>query len=335
MKSLLSKNILITGGLGFIGSNLARRLVNSGASVTLLDNLYPNYGGNLFNINDFEDKVNVIIGDVRDSDLVNKLVKNKDYLFNLAGQTSHLDSMENPFDDLEINSKAQLSILEACKNYNTDIKIVFTSTRQIYGKPDYLPVDETHSIKPVDVNGINKYSGESFHTLYNHIYGIKSAILRLTNTYGPGMRIKDSRQTFLGVWIRNALKSEPLLIYGDGLQLRDFNYVDDVVDALLLVALDDESNGDIFNLGSDQVVNLVDLSKIFRDINPEIETRLVKFPDKLKKIDIGDYYGNFSKINNKFKWKPKVSLEEGLRVSLAYYGKNLNYFLENKNDLLQ
>lgn len=203
------KHALITGGVGFIGSNLARRLVELGAHVTLVDSLIPQYGGNLFNIAEIKDKVRVNISDVRDEHSMQKLVQEQDYLFNLAGQTSHLDSMQDPYEDLEINCRAQLSILEACRKNNPKIKIVFASTRQIYGKPDYLPVNEKHLLHPVDVNGVNKMSGEWFHILYNNVYGVRACALRLTNTIGPRMRVKDARQTFLGIWIRQLVEGKP------------------------------------------------------------------------------------------------------------------------------
>ena len=192
MKNYSGKEILITGGLGFIGSNLARSLVSQGANVTLVDSLIPQYGGNTFNIDNIQNKVVVNVCDVRDTYAMGHLIQGKDYLFNLAGQTSHLDSMTDPHTDLDINAAAQLSILEVCRKENPDIKIVFASTRQLYGRPDYLPVDEKHPIRPVDVNGINKLAGEWYHLLYNNVYGIRACALRLTNTYGPGMRVKDA-----------------------------------------------------------------------------------------------------------------------------------------------
>src|SRR5512137_1818693 len=219
--ALANKDCLITGGLGFIGSNLARRLLDLGAEVTLVDSLIPEYGGNLFNIAGIEDRVRVNISDVRDEHSMCALVQGQDYLFNLAGQTSHLDSMTDPNTDLEINCRAQLSILEACRKHNPSIKVVYASTRQIYGKPDYLPVDERHLLHPTDVNGINKMAGEWYHILYNNVYSLRAVSLRLTNTYGPRMRVKDARQTFLGIWLNQVLKGEPILVYGDGKQLRD------------------------------------------------------------------------------------------------------------------
>jgi UDP-glucose 4-epimerase len=313
------KKILITGGLGFIGSALARSLALAGADVTLIDSLIPEYGGNFFNIEGIKDKVHVNISDVRDPFAMAHLLQGQEYLFNLAGQTSHLDSMHDPHTDLNINAAAQLSILEACRKHSPDIKIVFASTRQLYGKPEYLPVDEKHPIYPVDVNGINKLAGEWYHILYNNVYGIKACALRLTNTYGPGMRVKDARQTFLGVWVRNLVEGKPVLVFGDGTQLRDFNYVDDVVQAMLLAALSDKANGEIFNLGSAEVINLKDLAAMMGEMHPGGTHDIVPFPPERKAIDIGDYYSDFSKIKGALGWEPKVSLRDGLRKSLDYY----------------
>src|SRR6266404_2183209 len=265
LNSFRNKRILITGGVGFIGSNLARRLVGVAARVTLVDSLIPEYGGNLFNITGIEDRAVINIADVRDAHSMDYLVQGQDYLFNLAGQTSHMDSMQDPYIDLEINCKAQLSILEACRKYNSNIKVVFASTRQIYGKPKYLPVDEKHLLRPVDVNGVNKMAGEWYHILYNNVYGVRACALRLTNTIGPRMRIKDSRQTFLGVWIRTLLEGRPFEVWG-GEQLRDFTYVDDAVDALLLAALTERSNGMIYNVGGHKPVTLRALADLLVDV---------------------------------------------------------------------
>lgn len=321
--------VLITGGLGFIGSHLARRLVVLGAKVTLVDSLIPQYGGNLFNIQDIRDQITVNISDVRDPHSMAYLIKGKDFLFNLAGQTSHMDSMQDPNTDLAINASAQLSILEACRLHNTGIKLVFASTRQLYGKPDYLPVDERHPIRPVDVNGINKLAGEWYHLLYNNVYGIRACALRLTNTYGPGMRVKDARQTFLGIWVRNLIEGRPVLIFGDGTQLRDFNFVEDVVDALLIAAESEKTNGEVFNLGSHEVINLKDLAKMMVEIYIGGSYELVPFPAERKAIDIGDYYSDFSKFKDALGWSPKISLIEGLRKSLEYYALNYKHYWES------
>jgi len=320
-----NKKVLITGGLGFIGSNLAIQLVKTGAQVTLVDSLIPEYGGNLFNIEPIKDKVTVNISDVRDEHSMKYLVQKQDFLFNLAGQTSHVDSMTNPYPDLEINARAQLSILEACRKYNKDIKIVFASTRQLYGKPQYLPVDERHPLHPVDVNGVNKMSGEWYHLVYHDVYGIRTSVLRLTNTYGPRMRVVDARQTFLGIWVRLAIEKKPFLIFGDGKQIRDYNYVDDVVEALMLSAESEDANGEIFNLGADDPMSLLKTAEIIKEID-NADFNIVPFPDDRKAIDIGDYYGDYRKIRAKLGWRPAVSFPEGIEETLKYFKKNAPHY---------
>ncbi|HQY58604.1 MAG: GDP-mannose 4,6-dehydratase [Nitrospira sp.] len=318
--------VLITGGMGFIGSNLARELVRRGASVTVVDSLVPEYGGNLFNVTDIERNIRVNISDVRDEHSFRHLIQGQDFLFNLAGQTSHLDSMENPYTDLEINCRAQLSILEVCRRYQPKIKIVFASTRQIYGKPDYLPVDEKHLLRPVDVNGINKMAGEWYHILYNNVYDIRSCALRLTNTYGPRMRIKDAKQTFLGVWIRLLVEGKPFEVW-EGQQIRDFSFVSDVVDAMLLVAVSEEANGQVFNLGGELAITLKDLADLLVKVTGGGSYVLRSFPGERKRIDIGDYYANFEKIQSTLGWGPKVSLEQGLHQTVEFYRAHLAHYL--------
>lgn len=322
-------DILITGGLGFIGSSLARRLVGLGARVTLIDSLIPQYGGNLYNIEDIADAVKVNISDVRDPYAMRQLLKGKQFLFNLAGQTSHLDSMLDPQTDLAINAAAQLDILEACRAVNPTVKLVFASTRQIYGRPEYLPVDESHPIRPVDVNGINKLAGETYHLLYNHVYGLRSVVLRLTNTYGPGMRVKDARQTFLGIWIRRLVDGLPIQVFGDGLQLRDFNYIDDCVEAFLMAGVSDEADGKVYNLGSSEVINLKDLAALLVSLDTSGAYELVSFPADRKIIDIGDYYSDYSLIRKELGWSPQVELIRGLALTLDYYRRNKPHYWED------
>jgi UDP-glucose 4-epimerase len=325
-KIFSGRRVLITGGLGFIGSNLAKKLVTLGARVTLIDSLIPEYGGNLFNIDGIRDKVEVNISDVRDEHSMKYLIQGVDYLFNLAGQTSHMDSMHDPITDMEINAKSQLFILEACRRYNPDIKIIFASTRQIYGKPQYLPVDEKHPLCPVDINGINKLAGEWYHLLYNNVYGIKTCVLRLTNTIGPRMRVKDARQTFLGIWVRLLVEGKPFEVW-DGDQLRDFTYVDDAVDAFLMAAGSNNANGGIFNLGGENVVSLKKLAELLVSVNNGGESILKQFPSDRKRIDIGDYYSNYNLISSTIGWKPKVPLQEALRLTLDYYRKHLDKYI--------
>lgn len=310
---------LITGGLGFIGSNLAHRLVGLGADVTLVDSLIPEYGGNLQNVAQLELLVRINIADVRDEHSMRYLVQGVDYLFNLAGQTSHLDSMRDPFPDLEINARAQLSILEACRHYNPEVRIVFASTRQIYGKPEYLPVDERHPVQPVDVNGINKVAGEQYHLVYHSAYGLRTTCLRLTNTYGPRMRVKDARQTFVGIWVRNVLTGVPIQVYGDGSQVRDLAYVDDIVEAFLLSALREESVGAVLNIGGADRITLLELAELMIERRGGGSLELVPFPEAAKAIDIGDFYTDDRLARELLEWCPRVGIADGITRTFDYY----------------
>lgn len=321
------KHVLITGGLGFIGSNLAHRLVDLGAEVLIVDSLIPEYGGNVFNVHGIEDRLRVNIADVRDEHGLRYLVQGQDFIFNLAGQVSHTDSMEDPYTDLEINARSQLSLLEACRHGNPTAKIVFASTRQIYGRPQYLPVDERHPLQPTDVNGINKLAGEWYHIVYHNVYGLRTVSLRLTNTFGPRMRIRDARQTFIGWWIRQLLEGQTLNIFGDGLQVRDFNYVDDVVEAILMVAAHGITDGQIYNLGGDEPINLLNLARLMIEVNGGGDYLLKQFPEDRKRIDIGDFYGDYRKIRSKLGWRPVIGLREGLTRTLDYFRANLEHYL--------
>ena len=313
------RSVLITGGLGFIGSSLARQLVDWGARVTLLDALLPDFGGKLFNIDGYEDRLQINIGDMRDEPGMNALVQSRDFIFNLAGQVSHLDSMQNPLADLEINCRSQLYLLEACRRFNPQVRIVYTNTRQVYGRPQYLPVDEQHPLDPVDINGIHKLAGGWYHILYQRVYGLRTTSLRLTNTYGPRMRVVDARQTFLGLWLRQVLSGEPLTIYGDGQQRRDFNYIDDVLAALLGVAVTPATIGETYNLGGEAPIALVDLARLLLELNGGGAHQLQPFPADRQAIDIGDYYADFRKITTVLGWQPRVPLAEGLARTLEYY----------------
>jgi UDP-glucose 4-epimerase len=318
--------VLITGGLGFIGSTLAHRLVELGSDITVVDSLIPDYGGNLYNVEGIRDRIQVNVSDVRDTHSLRHLVQGQDFLFNLAGQTSHLDSMINPVTDLEINCQAQLSILEACRSGNPKIKIVFASTRQIYGRPSHLPVAETHPLNPVDVNGINKMAGEQYHLLYNNVYGIPATALRLTNTIGPRMRIKDARQTFVGVWVRQLLEEKPISVWG-GKQLRDFTDVEDAVDAFLLAAASPATNGQVYNLGGSEVLDLVTVAKLMVEVNGAGSFEIREFPPDRRAIDIGDYYSDFSKIRDALRWEPKRALRNTLARTLGYFRESLPHYL--------
>ncbi len=327
MSFWIDKKVIITGGAGFIGSNLAHRLAKEGAKLTLVDSLIPEYGGNLQNLQGLPSDVRLNISDVRDRYSLRCLLKGQDVMFNLAGQTSHMDSMADPFTDMEINCHAQLSILETCRHVNPDMTIVFASTRQIYGRPDYLPVDEKHPVRPVDVNGVNKMAGEGYHTLYHDVYNIPTCSLRLTNTYGPRMRIKDARQTFLGVWIRSLMSKKKIEVWG-GAQLRDFAYVDDVVEAMLMAACDSRTCGRVYNVGGfGEIISLLDLARVMVRVYGEGEIEIRDFPDDRKKIDIGDYYSSDEALRSCIGWVPRVPLERGLRLTFDYYQKCKEHYL--------
>ena len=325
-KTFAGRRVLITGGAGFIGSHLARRLVRLGATVTVVDSLIPEYGGNLRNLAGIRRNVRLHISDVRDAHSLPQFVKGQHFLFNLAGQTSHLDSMTDPQTDLDINTRAQLAILEACRQHNPGIRIVFASTRQIYGRPDHLPVDEQHPLRPVDVNGINKLAGESYHLLYHEVHGIPSTVLRLTNTIGPGMRVKDARQTFLGVWLRCLVEGRPFEVWG-GKQIRDFTYVSDAVDAFLLAATSPAAIGRIFNLGGRERISLRDLADLLVEINGGGRYVTRAYPPARRKIDVGDFYADYGLIQRTLGWRPRTRLRTALARTLAYYRRELRHYL--------
>jgi len=317
---------MVTGGLGFIGSNLAHRLVEWGADILIVDSLIPDYGGNLFNVEDIKDKVRINIADIRDRNGMDYLVRGQDYIFNLAGQVSHIDSMRDPYTDLEINCRSQLSLLEACRYNNPTVKIVYASTRQVYGVPDYLPVDERHLLHPTDVNGINKMAGEWYHILYNNVYGIRATSLRLTNTYGPRQLMKHNRQGFIGWFIRLAIDGQEISVYGDGKQLRDLNYVHDVAESFLLAGASEKANGHVFNLGGLHPVSLLELVEMLMELCPQASYRLVPFPQDKKRIDIGDYYGDYGKIKATLGWEPEVPLREGLAETIDFYRQHREHY---------
>jgi UDP-glucose 4-epimerase len=320
--------VMITGGLGFIGSNLARRLVELDADVLLVDSLIPDYGGNLFNIDGVVDRVHVNVADIRQQSTMNYLVRGRDVIFNLAGQVSHIDSMQDPYTDLEINCRSQLTVLEACRNHNPGVKVVFAGTRQVYGRPDSLPVDETQLVRPTDVNGINKAAGENYHLVYNNVFGVRACSLRLTNVYGPRQLVKHNRQGFIGWFIRLAIENRAIEIYGDGSQLRDLVYVDDAADAFLRAGVDDACNGEVFNVGGDQAISHRDLTALLVDIAGSGSVRYVEWPAAKKSIDIGSFYADSAKFKRATGWAPGVSLADGLRRTVAFYRQHLPHYAD-------
>jgi UDP-glucose 4-epimerase len=322
------RRVLVTGGLGFIGSNLARQLVELGADVLLVDAMIEDYGGNFFNIAGFADRVRVNIGDVRNESIMDVLVRDREVIFNLAGQVSHIDSMRDPYTDLEINCRAQLSMLEACRKFNPGTKVVFAGTRQVYGKPDRLPVDEHHLVRPIDVNGVNKAAGEYYHLLYNNAFGVRACSLRLTNVYGPRQLIKHNRQGFIGWFIRLAIEDKEIQVFGDGSQMRDFVFVDDAADAFLRAGACDPCDGEVYNVGGLEPIAHKDLVAMLLDVAGTGRVTFVPWPADKKQIDIGSFYSDSSKFGAATGWKPAVTLREGLRRTIEFYRANLPQYLE-------
>lgn len=320
------KHVLITGGLGFIGSNLARKLLELGAGVTVYDNADPESGTNPFNLEGIRREVRVIEADIRDENQLREAVRDQAYLFNLAGEMSHIGSMKDPFKDLSVNAAGHLTLLETCRIHNPGVRIVYAGTRQVYGRPMYLPVDEKHLLSPLDNNGVSKRAGEMYHIVYHRVHGMATCVLRMTNTYGPRMRIKDARLTFIGWWVRQLLEGRPLSIYGDGRQLRDLNFVDDVVDAMLRCAGSPVTDGKIYNLGGGPI-SLLDLARIMIDVHGGGHYVFMPFPEKLKRIDIGDYYGNYNLIKSETGWQPRVSLQDGFRNMLEFFTLHKEHYL--------
>jgi UDP-glucose 4-epimerase len=322
------RRVMITGGLGFIGSNIARRLAELGADVLLMDSLIPDFGGNFFNIDGIADRVRVNIADVRQESTMNHLVRDREVIFNLAGQVSHIDSMRDPYTDLDINCRSQLSILESCRKFNANAKVVFAGTRQVYGKPDSLPVTEDHLVRPTDVNGINKAAGENYHILYNNVFNVRACSLRLTNVYGPRQLIKHNRQGFIGWFIRLALEGREIQIFGDGSQVRDFVYVEDAVDAFLRAGASDAVNGHVFNVGGSEPTSHSDLVRLLLDVAGAGSVRYVPWPAEKKAIDIGSFYADSSRFRQVVGWTPRVSLRDGLADTIAYYRRHLEHYLD-------
>lgn len=317
---------VITGGLGFIGATLARRLVALGGEVLILDAMLPGSGANRFNLDGIADRLEVERCDIRDDDALRRHLAGKRFLFNLAAQTSHQGSMVEPLLDLDINCRAQLALLETCRAVAPEIAIVFASTRQIYGRPEYLPVDEKHPVRPPDVNGIDKAAAESFHLLYDRVYGLRSAALRLTNTYGPRMRIADARQTFVGEWLRAAIEEREFEVWG-GEQLRDLTYVDDAVEAFLLAAVTPSCAGRAFNIGGERLT-LRRLAELLVEANGGGSFAIREFPAERKRIDIGGFTSDDALFRSVTGWAPRTGIVAGLAQSLAFFRANLPHYRE-------
>ena len=329
------RRVMITGGLGFIGSSLARQLVLAGADVLVVDSLFREYGGNLFNIAGLEDRLRVNIADIRNESAMEALVRDQEIIFNLAGQVSHIDSMRDPYTDLEINCRAQLSMLEACRRHNPQVRVIFAGTRQVYGRPDRLPVDESHLVRPVDINGINKAAGEYYHLVYSRVFGIRASSLRLTNVYGPRQLIKHNRQGFIAWFIRLAIEGREIPVFGDGLQLRDFVYVDDAADAFMRAGASEDCDGEVFNVGGDQPISHRDLVELLVDVAGSGTVRFVEWPPEKKRIDIGSFYSDSTRFRHATGWAPQVPLREGLVRTVAFYREHMPHYIEDASPAAQ
>lgn len=321
MESFKDKQVLVTGGLGFIGSNLCSELVRQGAHVTIVDNMLPRHGGNLFNIRDIEDKVRVNFSDIRNELSMNHLVKGKEYIFHLAGQVNHVDSMKNPIHDLDINCKGTLVLLEALKLNNRDARVIFAGTRGEYGATVKLPVDEEHPTNPKGIYAVTNLTAEKMVLVYDDVYGIKGACLRITNTFGPRHQMTHDEFGVFNWFIRKALDDAEIPVFGDGHILRDFLYVDDLIECLLMVANCDAAYGQVFNVGTGAGVSFRDLAATIVRVVGSGRVGFTEFTVERKEVEPGDYYADISKIRGIVGWEPRTPLEEGIKLTADYYRK--------------
>jgi UDP-glucose 4-epimerase len=323
-----NKTVLITGGLGFIGSNLAMRLAASGRSeIRIVDSLHPSCGGNQKNLDGIPRPVQVYTFDLRETSKLREILPGVDVIFNLAGHVSHNDSMRDPLQDLGGNAAAHLCLLESCRAVNPRARIVYSSTRQFYGRPQRLPVDESHPVLPVDINGVNKYAAELYHRIYHQVHGIETCALRLTNTYGPRQLIRNASQGFIGWFFHQVLCGEEIALFGDGKQIRDLTYVDCAVHAFLLAGVHPKAPGKIYNLGGFAPITLLELAELMIAIAGKGSVRFVPFPEEGKKIDIGNYYGSSARIREELGWVPEVSLQDGIRRTLDFFDRRRSLYI--------
>lgn len=317
----------MTGGLGFIGANLALALARAGADVTVIDACYPRHGANPYNLEaDGGDRIHRLTADLGDPP-VRAALDDVELVFNLAGQVSHIDSMSDPTFDLDVNTRSQVAFLEALRWASPGATVVFTSTRQLFGKPRYLPVDEDHPVNPVDVNGITKYAAEQFHRLYHDVYGLRTTVVRLTNVFGPRQRLRDDFQGFLPIFIRRALLGQRISLFGDGSQERDCLYVDDVIDCLVRAALTDDAVGEVFNVGNDEHLSLRQIADLIVAAAGSGSVETVPWPPDRDAIDIGSYFGDSSKAKRTLGWTPQTTFAEGIVRTVEFYRAHLDRYL--------
>ena len=326
MKFYQNKEVAITGGLGFLGSNLAIELVRLNARVTVIDPMLPLYGGNMFNVTPVKDQIRIELKDIRDEADMNRLVRGKDVIFHIGNQTSHVESMTDPFLDVDINCRGNLIFLEACRKYNPDVKIVYAGTRAQYGRPESIPVREDHPMNPTDIYGANKHAGEQYHAIYRKAYGMRTTSLRINNSYGPRHQMKHSKYGILNWMIRLALDGKVIPIYGEGSQLRDYNYVDDVIQAFILTGASAVSDGESYNLGSGKPAAFREIAEKIVAISGSGKLEFVPWPEDRQRIETGDYVADFTKIKQQLGWEPRVSFDDGLEQTVRYYRQHKKHY---------
>lgn len=323
-----SKKVLITGGLGFVGSNLSIKLAELGADVLIVDNMLPRQGGNIFNIDPVKDKVKVNISDIRNPTSMNHLVKGMDYIFHIAGQVNHVDSVKNPLNDLSINVEGTLVLMEALRMNNPAARVIFTGTRGEYGSSLSLPVSEDHAINPIGIYAITNFAAERIVLTYHNLHHIKSLCLRVTNTFGPRHQMAHNEYGVFNWFIRKAMDNEVIPIFGDGRILRDYLYIDDLVNSLVMISENEQSYGDVYNIGSGVPVSFIDLANVIIKIAGTGRVEYTDFTSERKALEPGDYYANITKIKEAIGWKPETSMEEGIKKTIEFYKKNKkNYWV--------
>lgn len=321
------QHVLVTGGLGFVGSNLTHKLVELGADVTIYDAMIETSGANMANIREIQDRVEVVIGDIRDFNLLKEYVKDKEIIFNNAALSSHLNSMEDPFLDIDINCRGVMNVLEACRKYNDSVKIVYSGTRGQLGRLIFSPADENHPENPTDIYGVNKLAAEKYHMVYHSAYGMHTTSIRLNNGYGPRSQMKHAKFGILNWFIRRAMLNEVITVYGEGKQTRDYNYIDDMVDALILAAQSEKSNGEFFLIGSGKEISIIDLIKLIIKTVGCGRYEHVPWPEESKKIEIGNFFVTYEKIHRILGWHPTTSIEDGLKKTVNFYRERLQDYI--------
>lgn len=326
MNSFKNKKVMVTGGLGFAGSNLAIRLVELGADVLVVDNMLPRQGGNLFNIEPVKDRIKVNISDIRNETSMNHLIRGMEYVFHMAGQVNHVESVKNPLKDLSINVEGTLVIMEALRMHNPEARVIFTGTRGEYGSSLKLPVAENHAINPIGIYAITNFAAERIVLTYHNLHHIRSVCLRITNTYGPRHQMVHDEYGVFNWFIKKAMDNEVIPLFGDGRILRDYLYIDDLTESLIKVALNDSAYGEVYNIGSGIPLSFVNLAKKIIEIAGSGKVEYTDFTTERKALEPGDYYADITKIRDMTGWQPEVSLEEGIKRTIDYYKRYKKYY---------